>query len=70
MQYIEDLSHYITDAIEMLSSWDLSEDEFQEAVHQQAQIMAGIEAYFHNPLPDTPSNLTSNNLTQIPLNFH
>lgn len=67
MYYSEDLTHYITDAIEMVSSWDLSEDEFQEAVHQQAQLMSGIEEYFH----DSESDLShTSHHSQLPLDLH
>ena len=62
MHYSDDLSHYITDAIEMVSPWNLSDEEFLEAVHQQAQLMSGIEEYFH----DAPDHLSE----QIPLDLH
>lgn len=48
MQITDDLDHYIADAIEMVSSWNLSDEEFVEAIHQQAQLMSGIEEYFHD----------------------
>ena len=33
---------YIQDAIEMVSAWELPEEEFSQAVQQQAELMAGI----------------------------
>ena len=62
MQYTDDLSHYIPDAIDMVSPWNLSDEEFSEAVHQQAQLMSGIYEYFH----DTTYDLSE----QLPLNLH
>ncbi len=62
MRYTDDLSHYIPDAIDMVSPWNLSDEEFFEAVHQQAQLMSGIDEYFH----DTPYDLSE----QLPLDLH
>lgn len=62
MQFTDDLANYVPDAIEMVSSWNLSDEEFFEAVRQQAQLMSGIEGYFN----DTPYDL----LEQLPLDLH
>ena len=37
--HIED---YIPDAIEMVSTWEISPDEFADAVNDQARLMAGV----------------------------
>lgn len=63
MHYAEDLSRYISDAIDMVSPWNLSDEEFLEAVHQQAQLMSGIEDYFH-------SSSNHQLATQLPLDLH
>lgn len=62
MQFTDDLSSYVPDAIEMVSSWNLSDEEFFEAVRQQAQLMSGIEEYFH----DNPYDHSE----QLPLDLH
>ncbi len=64
--HTEDLSRYISDAIDMVSPWNLSDEEFLEAVHQQAQLMSGIDEYFH----DSPENLTQLDSVQLPLDLH
>ena len=66
MQYTDDLTQYITDAIEMVSPWNLSDEEFVEAIHQQAQLMAGIEGYFQ----DDPNDHFLQQATQLPLDLH
>ncbi len=33
---------YIQDAIEAVSAWDLSDDEFNQAVNEQCYLMAGM----------------------------
>ena len=33
---------YILDALEMVSAWDLPDDELADAVNSQARLMAGI----------------------------
>ena len=33
---------YIADALEIVSSWDVSDDEFADTVNAQARLMAGI----------------------------
>ena len=35
------LENYIIDALEIVSSWDLPEEDFAEAVNDQARLMAG-----------------------------
>ena len=48
------IENYILDAIEMVSAWDLPEEDLADAVNDQAMLMAGV-----NPddiperLPDT-----------------
>ena len=66
MQYTDDLTQYITNAIEMVSPWNLSDEEFVEAIHQQAQLMAGIEGYFQ----DEPNEHLLQQATQLPLDLH
>ena len=34
---------YILDALEMVSAWDLPDDELADAVNDQARLMAGIQ---------------------------
>jgi hypothetical protein len=41
------LEDYVTDAIEMVSAWDIPPAEFADAVNAQARLMAGIN-------PDEP----------------
>jgi hypothetical protein len=36
---------YLMDAIEMVSSWNLGEDLFADAVNEQVRLMAGINNY-------------------------
>jgi len=36
------LEDHIPEALEMVSAWDLSPDEFADAVNAQARLMAGI----------------------------
>ena len=35
---------YILDALEMVSAWDLPDDELTDAVNDQARLMAGIHS--------------------------
>ena len=37
--HIED---YIPEAIEMVSAWDIPDEEFTDAVNAQARLMAGV----------------------------
>jgi hypothetical protein len=41
------LEDYIQDALEMVSAWDLPDEDFAQAVNDQARLMAGID-------PDDP----------------
>jgi len=34
--------NYIMDALEIVSSWDLPDEDFAQAVNDQARLMAGI----------------------------
>ena len=36
-----DIQDYISDAIAMVDSWDLPEEDFAQAVNAQARLMAG-----------------------------
>ena len=46
--HIED---YIPEAIEMVSAWDIPDEEFADTVNEQARLMAGIQP--DEPWPDT-----------------
>ena len=37
------LEDYIQDALEMVSAWDLPDEDFAQAVNDQARLMAGID---------------------------
>lgn len=52
---------YIPDALEMVSAWEVSPEEFSQAVNEQARIMAGL--YLE---PSSDSALTS---PYVPLRF-
>ena len=41
------LDDYVTEAIEMVSGWDIPEEELADAINAQARLMAGIH-------PDEP----------------
>ena len=41
------LEDYVTEAIEMVSAWDIPNEEFADTVNDQARLMAGIQ-------PDEP----------------
>ena len=36
------LEHYIADALELVSAWDVPDDDFVNVVNAQARLMAGI----------------------------
>ena len=36
------IESYILDALEIVSSWDLPEEDFADAVNDQARLMAGV----------------------------
>lgn len=57
MDYLD----YIPDAIEMVASWNISDNELIEAVHQQANLMVDIQP-FYRPLTTSP--------IQLPLDLH
>ena len=46
---------YLTDAIESVSAWDLNDDEFDQAVNDQAYLMAGkIPDHYWDCSPEFP----------------
>ena len=34
---------YLNEAVEMVTAWELPEDEFADAVNHQARLMAGLD---------------------------
>jgi hypothetical protein len=34
---------YITDALELVSTWDIPDEDFAQTVNDQAKLMAGIQ---------------------------
>ena len=48
-----DCEDYLTLAVELVSTWDLAEEEFADAVNAQARLMAGIPLDYtvQEPLP-------------------
>ena len=50
---------YIQDAFEIVSAWDLPDDELPDAVNAQARLMAGI------PLDYTPPTVIPNAYTAL-----
>ena len=36
------LENYVTEAIEMVSAWDIADEDFAQTVNDQARLMAGI----------------------------
>jgi hypothetical protein len=46
--HIED---YIPEAIEMVSAWDILDEDFAQTVNDQARLMAGVTT--DEPWPDT-----------------
>ena len=38
------MQNYILDALEIVSAWDLPEEDFAQAVNAQARLMAGINS--------------------------
>jgi hypothetical protein len=36
------LEDYVTEAIETVSAWDISDEDFAQSVNDQARMMAGI----------------------------
>ena len=41
------LENYVTEAIEMVSAWDIPDEELVDAINAQVRLMAGV-------LPDEP----------------
>ena len=44
---------YILDALEIVSAWDLPDEDFADAVNDQAMLMAGVNP---DDLRETPPN--------------
>jgi hypothetical protein len=44
---MQSIEVYLSDAIEMVSAWDLPEEDFADAVNAQAKLMAGIPSDQH-----------------------
>jgi hypothetical protein len=42
---------YVTEAIETVSAWDISDEVFAQTVNDQARLMAGVHP--DEPWPDT-----------------
>ena len=42
MSYEDFIQDYISDAISMVDSWGLPEEDFAQAVNDQARLMAGL----------------------------
>lgn len=38
-----DQSHYLAEAIAVVSTWEISEEDFAQTVNDQAKIMAGLD---------------------------
>ena len=36
------LEDYVTEAIQMVSAWDIADEDFAQSVNDQARMMAGI----------------------------
>ena len=36
------LEDYVTEAIQMVSAWDIPDEDFADAVNAQARLMAGV----------------------------
>jgi len=36
------IENYILDAVEMVSTWDIPDEDFADAVNDQAMLMAGV----------------------------
>ena len=35
--------NYLPDAIELVSAWDIPDEDFAQAVNEQARLMAGVD---------------------------
>lgn len=51
----------IPEAIDMVSAWDLPEDELISCINEQAHLMVGIDEYYEEYIPAYP--------IQLPLHF-
>ena len=50
-----DIEDYIQDAISMVDSWGLLEEDFAQAVNEQARLMCGLGLEPSNDIPaDSP----------------
>ena len=48
------IENCILDAIEIVGTWDLPEEDFADAVNDQAMLMAGVNP---DELPERPSDI-------------
>lgn len=48
---------YITDAIQWVSPWELSDDELLKCIHEQAELMLGLDDYFSASVYSYPAQL-------------
>ena len=46
-----DYEYYIPDALEMVSAWEISEEDFSHTVNDQARLMAGMNLELSSDLP-------------------
>ena len=37
-----EIENYLAEAIEIVTAWDLDNDQFEDAVNMQARLMAGV----------------------------
>jgi hypothetical protein len=47
-----EIVNYLMDAYELVSAWELADEDFAEAVRQQAYLMAGLDPIEAIPLFD------------------
>ena len=54
-----DYQQYLQDAIELVDAWEVPEEDFAQAVNQQARLMAGmgLEPSFETPADSPYSSL-------------
>ena len=45
------IEDYISDALQLVSAWELAEDEFAQAVNDQARLMCGMNLEISSDLP-------------------
>jgi hypothetical protein len=48
-----DFESYISDAMDMVSAWEVPEEDFAQVVNEQAGLMAGIEFDASTDIPAT-----------------